>query len=150
MSGLVPDLLSARYLAASQTHGALLLKALSTELSKEIDAAEDRADGRDAGLRWLLSMPAASLVGRSTPFVWLNVHRLARCSEYKHPSAVAFARYLSMTAFDAYFHDIPDGTRVALKAVPGITTILLPRLGVQLTTVCCDSLLDAEGPRRLL
>jgi HEXXH motif-containing protein len=51
-----------------------------------------------------------------------------------------------MTAFDAYFHDIPDGTRVALKAVPGITTILLPRLGVQLTTGCCDSLLERRGP----
>jgi HEXXH motif-containing protein len=149
MSGLVPDLLSARYLAASQTHGALLLKALSTELSKEIEAAEDGADARDAGLRWLLRMPAARLVGRSTPFVWLNVHRLARCSEYKHPSAVAFARYLSMTAFDAYFHDIPDGTRVALKAVPGTTTILLPRLAVQLTTGCCNSILERRGPTAL-
>jgi HEXXH motif-containing protein len=54
-----------------------------------------------------------------------------------------------MTAFDAYFQSSSDGARVTLKATPGTTTIRLPRLGVQVTPGCCDSILERRGPTAL-
>lgn len=141
MSGLVTELVSARAQAASEVYHAVLFKGLLNEILKTAGPLPGTGEISGEDFAWLARIPALHVVRQSTPFVWLNVHRLLRSNQKGDAGALALRRHLAMTSFDAYFHLLPDGTAVRLKGDSDFRTSLLPRLGVQMMTGCGDAVL---------
>lgn len=141
MNGLVAQLVSTRGQAASDVYHAVLLRGLLNGIGRTAGPLPKAGATSADDFGWLLRVPARQLVRESTPFVWLNVHRLLRSNQNGDDACVAHARHLAMTSFDAYFHLVPDGTSVTLNGNCGSAAILLPRLGVQVRAAYGDSVL---------
>ncbi|OYE01192.1 aKG-HExxH-type peptide beta-hydroxylase [Nostoc sp. 'Peltigera membranacea cyanobiont' 232] len=88
------------------------------------------ADSLQRELIPLKSLNALEFVKKGTPFFWKNIccgiDVLVRgCADFN-----TLSRHLLMTAFDAYFEQLPIGTTFTLPAVEG-SDIILPQLGIR-------------------
>lgn len=141
MSDLVLATLSERSQSASEVYHAILLKAVLSKLENVPALEAGPPELGDGKLAWLLRLPSSKIISHSTPFVWLNVHRLASSTTCDDEVALEFARHLAMTSFDAYYQIVPDGTTVRLKGKPNYPMVVLPDLGIQVWTGASDSTL---------
>lgn len=147
MSALVTQRLAEGAAEARAVQHLLLFRALDEALREP-----QGAGSADTALRVLApfqKLHSAELVRKATPFVWRNVHRLHELDAAEGAPRSLAAHDLAMTAFDAYFDALPDGTRVTLQDSAGLS-IALPHIGVQLGGSPGDATLIRRGPRQLV
>jgi HEXXH motif-containing protein len=97
--------------------------------SRECDREECAEPLR--GFAQLELLATTDLLRHGTPFLWMNIHKLYRLTKQTTP--VQTIRDTLVTAFDSYFHLLPDGACFAIPTAER-PALILPRLGVALPT----------------
>jgi HEXXH motif-containing protein len=116
-----------------QAYDAWLLGRITEVMDRARDGDhEDAADALRNGFAQLELLETTNLLREGTPFLWMNIHRLYRLAKQARPAQAV--RDTLVTAFDSYFHLLPDGTCFAIPNAER-PALVLPRLGVALPNV---------------